>query len=281
MKKIFQFLFLFFAINSFSQSVNDYKAVIIPMKYDFVNSENQYRLQTLTKVDLEKAGFQAFYTNESIPTEFNDRCTLLYVDVKKESAFLVTKLFVVFKDCNGKEIFKSDIGKSRDKDFQIAYYEALNEAFLSVNNLHYKYNGGKVADGTASQSKITSSSSPAVIAPVAVTPDVSSVPTLVPVVAVSAAAIVPAVVAADNINESKKPEVQSLNLLYAQATANGFQLIDNTPKVIMKVFKTSVATCYIAIKGSLQGVLIAMDNQWFFEYYQKDKLISEKIDVKF
>ena len=75
----------------FSQSVYDYKAVIIPLKYDFLKSENQYRLQTLTKVNLVKAGFQAFYSNESIPAEFNDRCSLIYVDVKNEKAFLCTR----------------------------------------------------------------------------------------------------------------------------------------------------------------------------------------------
>ena len=49
----------------------------------------------------------------------------------------------------------------------------------------------------------------------------------------------------------------------------------------MKIFKTSNSNCFIAVKGNIQGVLIAKDNQWYFEYYQNDKLISEKIDVKF
>ena len=93
MKKTFLLLSLILTSYCFSQSVNDYKAVIIPLKYDFLKSENQYRLQTLTKVNLVKAGFQAFYSNETIPTEFNDRCSLLYVDVKNEKAFFVTKLF--------------------------------------------------------------------------------------------------------------------------------------------------------------------------------------------
>ena len=39
-------LMLFVASYSYSQSVNDYKGVIIPMKYEFQKSDNQYRLQT-------------------------------------------------------------------------------------------------------------------------------------------------------------------------------------------------------------------------------------------
>jgi hypothetical protein len=37
----------------------------------------------------------------------------------------------------------------------------------------------------------------------------------------------------------------------------------------------------IAIRDADQGVLIARNEQWFFEYYQNDKLISEEINVKF
>ena len=50
------FFLLFFVANyCFSQSVNDYKAVIIPLKYEFLKTENQYRLQTITKINLQKA----------------------------------------------------------------------------------------------------------------------------------------------------------------------------------------------------------------------------------
>ena len=44
---------------------------------------------------------------------------------------------------------------------------------------------------------------------------------------------------------------------------------------------TSNPTMYTAIKENVTGVLISKDNQWFFEYYQDEKLISEKINVKF
>jgi hypothetical protein len=32
----------------FSQSVNDYKAVIVPIKYEFTSTDNQYRLATIS-----------------------------------------------------------------------------------------------------------------------------------------------------------------------------------------------------------------------------------------
>lgn len=69
--------------------------------------------------------------------------------------------------------------------------------------------------------------------------------------------------------------------LFAQPVANGFQLVDSTPKVVMKIFKTSDANRFSAVKGELHGDLIAKNGEWFFEYYQNDQLVSEKIAVKF
>ena len=266
MKTRILFLMLFIASYSFSQSINDYKGVIIPMKYDFLKTENQYRLQTITKINLQKAGFQAFYATEAIPSEIMDRCSLLYVDVKKENAFLVTKLYVVFKDCYGAEVFKSAIGKSREKEFETSYSEALNDAFLSVYALQYKYNGNT---NFSPKTGITAQSIPAVVAPA--------------VAAIPAAAVVAVPVAAATVlkNEPTISENKSAGLLYAQPTSYGYQLIDSEPKVVMKVYKTSNPASYMATKGSVQGVLVSKDNQWFFEYYQNDKLVSEKIDVKF
>jgi len=142
MKKSILFLIFFIASYGFSQSINDYKAVIIPMKYDFQKSENQYRLQTMTKFNLEKAGITGFYANQSISSEYNDRCKLLYIDVVEDKAFLVTKLLILFKDCNGNIIYQSPAGKSKAKEFESAFSEALNEAFIPVYALEYKYNGG-------------------------------------------------------------------------------------------------------------------------------------------
>ncbi|TDE51373.1 hypothetical protein [Flavobacterium sp. GT3P67] len=240
MKKRFLLLLLLVVSYSYSQSVNDYKAVIIPLKYDFLKSENQFRLTTMTKFNLNKAGLVSFYASETIPGEYSDRCSLLYIDVVKEGGFLTTKLFITLKDCYGKIIFQSITGKSKEKEYQVAYTEALNKAFQSLYELKYKYNGSVIT-------KVQTAIQPEVVKPM------------------------PAAVAV----------VANSNLLYAQPTASGFQLIDSTPKVVMKVFKTNNPSSYIAIKDGLQGVLLLKDNQWYFEYYQNDKLISEKVAVKF
>jgi hypothetical protein len=254
MKKQFLVLLVLVINYSYSQSVNDYKAVIVPLKFDFLKTENQYRLNTLTKFNLKKAGFEAFYANETIPNDYSDRCSLLYIDVLRENGFLISKLFLTLKDCYGKIIYQSVVGKSKEKEYQVAYSEALNEAFNSVYSLKYKYNGSTIT-------KVQPATQLEVAKPAAETIAVFKTVESEPVVVNT--------VLADS------------NLLYAQPTATGFQLIDSTPKVIMKLFKTSQPNSFIAIKDTVQGSLILKDNQWYFEYYQNDKLISEKVAVKF
>jgi hypothetical protein len=249
MKSKFLFLLLIVSSYGFSQSINDYVAVIVPTKYEFVKSENQYRLNTLTKFNLKKAGFEAFYANETIPKEYNDRCSLLNVDVKEEKGFMITKLYIAFIDCYGKVVFKSEIGKSREKEFEVAYTEALNLAFESIYALHYKYSGAAVANNQK-----------AVIA---------------------SPAIAPVATAAVAVNVSGNLDLDGANVLFAQPIKNGYQLVDNTPKVVMKVYKTTNPSIYLATKETLQGVLVSKENQWFFEYYEKETLMSEKIAVKF
>ncbi|WP_264531378.1 hypothetical protein [Flavobacterium sp. N502540] len=236
------------SVIGFSQSVNDYKAIIVPLKYDFLKTENQYRTSTITKANLNKAGFQAFYANEMLPEGFGDRCDLLYADVKKESGFLISKLFVEFRDCYGKVIYTSAIGKSKEKEYETAYRECLDLAFVSINALHYKYSGKSV--NTAKMS-------------------------------IPATALTASVAAVKVVETAPEADLKDPNLLYAQPTENGYQLIDKTPKVVMKLLKTSRPDSFIAIKDGVQGSLNAKDNQWFFEYYKNDQLVSEKISVKF
>jgi hypothetical protein len=252
MKSKFLYLLLLVSSFGFSQSVNDYSGVIVPLRYDFLKSDNQYRMATITKANLKKAGFEAFYANETVLNSYNDRCRMLTIDVIKDNGFLVTKLYVVLKDCNGKEIYKSEVGKSKEKEYEVAYTEALNKAFESVYALNYKYDGTPVANST--NNGMTTPQ--AVVATVATT----------------------AAVAVNVPSSSAEPDG---TVLFAQPIKNGFQLIDSTPKVVMKVYKTTNPSIYLAVKDNLQGVAILKENQWYFEYYEKDTLMSEKITVKF
>jgi hypothetical protein len=49
----------------------------------------------------------------------------------------------------------------------------------------------------------------------------------------------------------------------------------------MELKSTTSDTVFIANKGEIIGVFIEKGNGWYFEYYQNNKLISERTEVKF
>lgn len=257
MKKVLLLLIVLISYSSFSQTINNYKNVIVPLKFDFLKSENQYRLATLSKFNLTKAGFEAFYDNETLPSDNVQRCDLLSLDVVKEKSFLTTKMHILFKDCYGKIIYQSETGMSKEKDFQLAYTEALNKAFVSVYALNYKY------VGLIKEEKNTA----------------NAIEEKTNVIVVKEVKVIENTVTPNSVTQNVT--VQSSGALYAQPIANGYQLVDTTPKVVMKVYKTSNAACFIAEKDTNNGVLISKDGHWFFEYYKNDKLVSEKVTVTF
>lgn len=264
MKKYIALLLMFMVSFSFAQEVNQYKYALIPSKFNFLKDVDQYQLNSLTKFLMEKQGFVVFLdTDENMPEEIMlSNCNKIYVDVLSEGNFMVSKLSVVLKDCKGKILFTSEQGKSKEKDYKKGFQEALRNAFNSFSSLHYFYTP------TENQSNATATpvvKQAVVVAPVFTTP------------AVTAAVVNPA----NDVKPVQGTFKNDADLLFAQPITNGFQLIDTTPKVVMKIYNTSVKNTYTAVKASIQGVFILKDNQWFFEYYKDDNLVSEKINVKF
>lgn len=238
MKHAFLIVFALISLVSFSQKINEFEFVMVPTKFEFQRTENEYRLNTLLKYRLEDYGFKASYTSDQMNTNYMDRCQYLNAIIVNESTMFLTKLYVVFKDCNNATVFQSDIGKSKVKAKKEAYNEALEDALKSVKAVNYKFIGKK-----------------------------------------SAAKI------GDSISEAKvntaKTDVVNENVLFAQPIPNGFQLIDASPKVILKMYQTSIQEYYLANSGAKNGVVFKKGNQWFFEYYQNEKLISEQLTIKF
>jgi hypothetical protein len=235
MKIILTTLLFCLSILVFGQNLKDYQAVIVPLRYDFMSADNQYRLATLTKANLLKFGFNAVYENQDYKAEYPERCQLLNVDVIKSSGVFTTNLTLVFKDCYDKVIYTSVTGKSREKDYELAYQEALNIAFESLKNIKHKPNAIQT----------------------------------------------PKKVAAELTNDIEAKSTMPPMIYYAQAIDNGFQLVDTTPKVIFKLMKTTIENVFMAFNPDQQGVILNKDNQWLFEYYKNDKLISEIIEIKF
>lgn len=88
------------------------------------------------------------------------------------------------------------------------------------------------------------------------------------------------------VPENAVPEVVkeipfSEMVLYAQAIEKGFQLVDTTPKVILKIYNTLQPGYYDANIDRKFGAVFIKNNQWVFEYFMEGKLITEPLTIKF
>lgn len=232
MKKLFLLLLLGF---SFSFAQGNYKYVVIPLKFSFFNENNKYNLNAMTKSFFEREGFEAFYDTDQFPKELaQNRCSALFVNVIENNNLFVTKINVEIKDCYNKVLLVSDLGSSREKEYQKAYVEAFRIALSSVREKLKSIEKG------LSQEEI-------------------------------------------RIEDSKNTsEVQVLSEKFtAVATELGYNLVDERSVVVFNLQKTSNGNIFTATKGVLSGILIKKNSGWFFEYYEGEKLISEKVDVKF
>jgi hypothetical protein len=245
MKACTLLIFVLFTIAGHSQNtINSYKYVLVPEKFDFSREVNQYGLNTTTKLLLAQKGFVAFVGNEELPaTLAANKCNALKAEVVEKKGLFVTNLTLLLKDCQGNIIFKGKEGKSREKEFQTAYDEALRNAFSSLKDVPYKYDSTIVAQPQ----------------------QVAAIP------AVSSPAPAP----------EKSAVAEITGTLYAQVTPNGYQLIDTTPKKILTLLKTSMQDYFIVEAGPSNAVVFKKDGEWLFEYYKDNKLVSQKLEIKF
>lgn len=253
MKKTSLILGLIFFSSSYSQNCNDYKYAIIPAEFNFLKGKDQYKLNTISKMYLEKYGFTTYFDTDILPNEVaSQNCNKVFVDVVNSSTLFVTKLTIEVKDCKNNILFSSVQGKSREKDFQVAYNQALREAFASFETLNHVYNG---KDWNTNASTIQSGS-PAITEQKEIL-KTEQQPT------------------SKNLSETGK--------LFAKPYGeNLIQLLTNdtdVPQLVLTMGKTNNPAIYIVEEAKRQGVVYKKENQWIFDYYENEKLVSQKLMI--
>jgi len=294
-----KYILLFLVLLSFSgyaqNTINNYKYVIVPEKFSFLKQVDQYNLNSRAKGLLEDKGFTVYFDNAELPAEiFNNKCSALNFDIVEKNSMFSTNLTIQLKDCRGNVIFTGKQGKSREKEFELSYNLALKDAFSSLNELPYAYTApaNAAAQQTAATTNAATAASQAVVSqPAATSQAVSASPATAAQSAVAnqpvtagqpAAASQPTVVTQPAAAKVIAAEAaQTAGTLYAQPTANGYQLIDTTPKKILTLYKTSADDYFIADNGSANGIVYKRNETWFFEYYKNGKLTAEKLLIKF
>ena len=80
----------------------------------------------------------------------------------------------------------------------------------------------------------------------------------------------------------KSTSIKSItDVLYAQEIQNGFQLVDSTPKIQLKIYKSAMPNVYLAKADDKDGLVYTSDGKWFFEYYNDGAIVVEELDIKF
>lgn len=311
-------VFTIFLMTSFigaSQvNLNEYKYVIVPKRFDSFKNENQHKTSTLVSYLFSKKGFVTVY-DDNLPAELNaDRCLGLTADLINNSSMFTTKTALELKDCNNKVLFLTDEGKSKQKDYKASFNEAITKAFDSFASLNYSYEPKEVAK----QEESVTISFKNDVKKVDARPDLKkNQDRMVEQIATEEEQyykdrtpvetdfkkaepsgekkMIEQKAARDEQSyknmepvqtDYKKGQTGSLVdgfkvTLYAQALPNGYQLVDSTPKIQLKIFKSSMPNVYIAKGNGRDGVVYSSDGKWFFEYHLGNQIVKEELDIKF
>lgn len=256
MKKKLAVLILFLSIGFTAiaqKDINNYKYVIVPLKYDFLNEKDQYRLNTLTRHLFKQKGFVTFFDEEQFPEELNkDRCKALFANVENaKGGLFATKVDITLKDCFGKEVFRTETGSSRKKDFKEAYVEAVREAFSSIEVMDYEYQ--PLEEKTEKDDDVIESA--------------------VDIVEVEAK------------EPEVKPSTESVEIeskdttLYAQEKPYGYQVVDATPKVVMQLLNTSAQNVFL-VKDK-NAIVYKEDGFWYYSENNGELKEPKTLDIKF
>lgn len=266
----------------FSQvNLNDYKYVIVSKKYDFLNEADQYQINSLSKFLFNKYGFLALMEGEKYPQDLiQNRCLALKSDLLKDSGIFKTKLNLTLTDCNDHVIYTSPVGESREKEYKRAYTEATRNAFKHLELLNYKY---VPKESTVSVSASVSSPNSEVTEEIQ-TLKKEHKAEVVEVKQPAEASIVkksepkPQAVAAPSVATKEIVEISS-DILYAQVTENGFQLVDNTPKVVCRISETGVKNVYLVENES--AIIYKQNDEWIYESITKGVKKQKTLNIKF
>ncbi|MEE1963799.1 hypothetical protein SAMN04487891_106171 [Flagellimonas taeanensis] len=265
---------------SVSAQLNEYKYIIVPKKFGSFKSENQYQTSTLVKHFLSENGFTAVY-DDALPADLAaNRCLGLVADLLDASSMFSTKLHLTLKNCQNVEVFRTVEGKSKIKDFDSAYKEALERAFVSFSNMNYQYEPKK--QDVVSQEKPVTISFKDDVKSLEEKPKeyvVEHKATLEEQTYKSVEPRPSTIQRPTNVSESQT-QLPS-GVLYAQPIANGYQLVDSTPKIVLKLGETSMENVFLTEYAGNSAVVFKKDEKWVLEYSENGEKKMMELNIKF
>ncbi|MDT0552591.1 hypothetical protein [Urechidicola vernalis] len=265
---------------SAQRSVNSYKYLIVPVRYEFQRSDDQFQVNSLVKFLFKKEGFTVFLSNEEFPDELKlNRCLALTALLNDNSKLFNTKMNFDLIDCDNNVLFSSEESTSKEKDYKTAYFACARETFEGVKELNYKYepidDNATQEVAASSADNISNNSEPESVVASA---NKRSANTVVPV---TTAVVVVEKGEPETVEVLEKTEQvkATSEVLYAQPIANGYQIVDATPKVIYKLLNTGLENVYLLDGHS--AIVYKDGEEWKVEYYENGKPVVKTLNLKF
>ncbi|MCR9227098.1 MAG: hypothetical protein NXH90_06755 [Flavobacteriaceae bacterium] len=276
--KVLYILLLAMGLNTVvNAQLNNYKYIIVPKKFEDFKSENQYQTSTLVKYYFEQNGFNAVY-DDALPMDLaGNRCLGVLANLEDGSNMFSTKVSISLKDCNNVEVFRSVEEVSKIKEYDKAYKDAIQKTFVSFAGMDYNYepkeqqqkesatvtlnfkDDVKSVQEESKEHIIEQKSTTEEQVYKAVEPKPSSI-----------------IRAADKQLSELPSEV-----LYAQPTDSGYQLVDSTPKVVLKLQETSMDNVFMTDFNGNNAVVFQKDGKWLLEYSENGEKVQKELDIKF
>lgn len=256
-------------LSAFSQqSVNDYKYVIVPDKYDFLSEADEYQLNSISHFLFNKYGFTALKADEIFPEDLRfNPCLALKADVILETRAFKTVMKVQLKDCKNELIYISEEGVSFEKKYAIAYNKALRDAFKHLETLYYKYqpNEAVLAMGSSADKA-----------------DKQEIEQLKDeLAALKEEKEITEVAVATNASTPEKAEdviETAETLLFAQKTENGYHLVDKSTKVVMVLLNTRIPDAFM-VQGK-NAMVYKEDGSWILSENSENGEKTTKLNIK-
>jgi len=257
--------------------LNDYKYIIVPKKFDAFKSVNEYQTSTLVKYYFEENGFNALY-DDALPVDLaGNRCLGLLANLEDGSNMFSTKITIVLKDCNNVEVYRSVEGVSKIKEYDKAYKDAIQKAFVSFAGMDYNYVSQEQEQKESATvtlnfkddvKSVQENSKEHIIEQKATTEE-----QVYKAVEPKPSSIVRAA-------EKQSSELPT-EVLYAQPTDFGYQLVDSTPKVVLKLQETSMDNVFMTDFNGYNAVVFQKDGKWLLEYSKNGEKVQKELDIKF
>jgi len=254
--------------------LDNYKYFVVPKRFDAFKEINQYQSSTLVKFLLTKYGFETVYA-DAIPEElFLDKCLGLNSQLEDNSTYLQTVVAIVFNDCRGQEVFRTQEGRSKSKEFKEAYSDAIQEAMQSMALITHNYQGSaqQPYEGAAdTATKKTVDTIPEA--------DVEVASTEPEVMAVASEAEPLAIEVGKTVSEEVKPSESNVVYWEQLVSNSGFILTHPEKEVTWVIMKTSSKEVFMAVSTTIQGVAFKVKKGWRLEYYLGDVLQVEHLQL--